>query len=238
MVKVLRFVASFGVAFAAGLVGVVPVATLGLSVPFYVVGPLALGAGGLLAAVGASWVSNVGVGDRGRLLAVVGVVEVAALVLAALLFAGPLVGIEGLLFGGPLIYTLAVFVGVIALNASLAALLLREPRGRLAWDGTLTLLLSAAWLALVLLAGPLPLSMLVPALPEAEFFTSFGGLMWSSVILLAVGVGVAVWRSRRYSPGHQLGRDAAVTLCLLAAIPLVVAGTTSALCSTLLRCVA
>lgn len=79
-------------AFVACLVGTVPAAALGLSVPGEVSLPLATGLGALLAALAAGWAGDFLArdGSRTRLLAVVGVAEVAVALLLALRLGVPL----------------------------------------------------------------------------------------------------------------------------------------------------
>ena len=81
LADVLRFFGLWIVALAACLVGIVPVAVLGLSVPGQLVFPLAFASGGLLAALVASWLGNLafaGSWTRSRLLAIVGWTELVA----------------------------------------------------------------------------------------------------------------------------------------------------------------
>jgi len=56
MISGVRFLAAVVVAAILGLAAGLPVLAMGLVVPFYVVGPLALAAGALSAALGGSWV--------------------------------------------------------------------------------------------------------------------------------------------------------------------------------------
>jgi len=208
---------------------------MGLVVPFQVVGPLALAAGALPAALSAGWVGNLFARDRSRLLSVVAVAEVTAVGLFVVVLASAfLPGIRPGLLSGPLIYTAALCSVIVAISASVAALHLRGPRGRLGWDGAAALLASAAGLVVGISAGGAGLLTLVPDLGLAAL--GYEGLAWISAALLVAGASMAVIRSGRFSPGHELGRDAAATLVLVAAIPPGVGGSISFACSNLVGC--
>lgn len=120
-----RYLAIWSVSTATALLGMLPPAVLGLVVPGQVVLPLAMCVGAIFAAVTANFVGNrLFPPDRSRssLLYVVGVTEAAAVAVAVTLLV--------LLFtlGGPptaLIFILIVCAGVVALNATVAARLLR-----------------------------------------------------------------------------------------------------------------
>ena len=235
--RVVRYPVVAVVAALAGMLGAVPVAPVGLVVPMYIVWPLALGVAALLAAVAASWTGNLLMTGRSCLLAVVGVTEGAALVLSALMAVPYFVpALEMVVLGGSLIHTIGACAAVIGLVAGVASLHLRGTRGRLGWDGAAALLSSVVSLVLLLLiegAG------LVPGLPEMRPVSAgYGEMVMVSLIFLALGVLLAAWRSPRSSPGHELGRDAALTLALVAAVMPVVAGTFALLCSTLVTCMA
>lgn len=235
MISGVRFLAAVVVAAILGLAAGLPVLAMGLVVPFHVVGPLALAAGALSAALGAGWVGNLFTRDRSRLLLVVAVAEASAvvlfLVMLALIF---LPGLRADLLFGPLIRTAAVCAVVVATSAGVAALCLRGPRGRLGWDGAAALLASAAGFGLGLSvgwAGHLPL------IPDWRFVTlGYEDLVWISLAFLVAGASMAVLRSGRFSSGHELGRDAAATLALVAAILPGVVGSISFACSGLVGC--
>ena len=196
---------------------------------------MALVAGALPAALGAGWVGNVFTRDRSRLLLVVAATETAAVVLLLAILA--LVYLSGLHLGllfGPLIYTAAACAGVVAISAGVAASRLRGPKGRLGWDGAAALLASGALLVLGLSAGGAGMLPLVPELGLVAF--GYRNLAAISLGLLAVGASMAVLRSGRFSTGHELGRDAAATLALVAAILPAVGGTISFACSGLVVC--
>lgn len=213
-----------------------PVLTMGLVVPMHVVGPLALVMGALSAALGAVWVANLFVGDRSRLLLVVGVAEVSAVSLAILMQASFFLPVPGLgsLFVGPLIYVAGVCVAVVAVNASVAAARLRGTRGRLGLDGAAAILLSGIGFVLGLSVGGARLLFMVPDWGLVGL--GYENLVWISLVFLAVGVAITLLRSRRLSPGHELGRDAATTLALVAAMLPVVVGSISFACSNLVGC--
>ena len=229
----LRFLAAAAVAAALGLASGLPVVAMGLVVPIQVVGPLASAVGALSAALGAAWVANLFARDRGRLLPVVGVAgaTAASLVLLALsLYLLPIPGLDPL--SGSLLRTAVVCAGVVAVNAGLAAVRLRGPRGRLGADGTAALLLSVAGFGIGLSAGGV-----LPWVPDREFMRlGYGALAWIGLAFTILGVVVAVLRSRRVSSGHELGRDAATTLALVAAMLPAVVGSISFACSNLVGC--
>lgn len=225
-----RFLVAVVVAAILCLAVGVPVLTMGLVVPIHVVGPLALAAGALPAALGAGWVGNLFTGDRSRLLLVVAVAEVSAAVLCLVMLA--LSFLPGLF--GPLIFTAAACAVVVAISAAVAALRLRGPRGRLGLDGAAALLASAAVFVLGISAGGAGLLPLVPDLGLAA--SGYKDLAWINLALLVAGASMAFLRSGRFSPGHELGRDAAATLALMATILPGVGGTISFACASLVAC--
>lgn len=235
VIGVVRFLVAVVVATVLCLAVGLPVLGMGLVVPAQVVGPLALAAGASAAALGAGWVGNLFTQDRSRLLLVVGFAEVSAIVLLLVMLASAfLPGLRVGLLSGPLIYTAAGCAVVIAISAGVAALRLRGPRGRLGWDGAGALLASAAVLILGLLAGGVGL---LPVSPGWDLVTlGYGSLAWISLTFLAAGASMAVLRSGRFSPGHELGCDAATTLALVAAIPPGVVGSISFACANLVGC--
>lgn len=87
--------------------------------------------------------------------------------------------------------------------------------------------------ALVLMEGP----GLIPGIPQTALASAgYDRMVRFGLILSAAGVLMAVLRSRRISPGHELGRDAWITLALVAGILPAVSETFSLLCSTLVAC--
>lgn len=125
VLKFFRYLLVWLVSTAACLVGLVPIAAFGVMVPGEIVLPLAMGLGGLLAAIAARWTDNALAPDRGRLLPIVGATEIAAAVvavgfLALLYYQGALQG-----FMAPLINPLLVSAGIISLFATVATALLR-----------------------------------------------------------------------------------------------------------------
>ena len=133
-------------ALLGGYVGGIVILPWGLVTPLFVVWPLALGFGALLAALGAGWVGTLlsPDGTRTRLSRVVLVSIAAAAILAFVFALTPMLA--------PLIYFLALAVGVIALVASLSAWRFREHGGRIGLEGGLILILASAVLALALLS--------------------------------------------------------------------------------------
>ncbi len=193
------------VALAGGFFGGYVILPWGLVTPLFVVWPLALGFGALLAALGASWTGTLLAPDRtrSRLLRVVLASGVAA---TALAFAFSILPILA-----PLIFLLAFGAGVIALVASWSAWRYRVDGGHIGLDGGLTLILASAVLTLSLLSfdGTAIRSVFGP-------FSVVAGVGLSvSVGIAAVAVGVVLARRRFRDPEKRLGRDAAVTLGLV-----------------------
>ena len=232
VIAVVRFLVAVVVAAVLCLAVGLPVLGMGLVVPAQVVGPLALAAGALAAALGAGWVGNLFTRDRSRLLLVVAVAEASAVMLYLVMLASAfLPGLRVGLFFGPLIYTAAVCAVFVAVSAGVAALRLRGPMERLGWDGAAALLASVAVLVLGFLAGGVGL---LPLSSKWDLVTlGYGSLAWISLAFLVAGASMA---AGRFSPGHELGRDAAATLALVAAILPGVVGSISFACSNLVGC--
>ncbi len=233
--SVIRFFGAAAAAAVTSMVGAVFVAGMGLVVPMHAVWPVTLGVAALLAALAASWVGNVLTADRARLLAVSAATGVAALILSVLLMLAafspdPVMAVLAL----PLIYVVGGCVAVLAGVAGAASLRLRNERGRLGWDGAAALLLSGAVLvAWTLMEG----AGLIPGVPETGLaYGVYRRTVETGLIPVAIGALLAVLRSRRVSPGRELGGDAWLTLALVAAIPPAVSGAFSVLCSTLVMC--
>lgn len=220
-----------------GLAATLPVFAMGLVVPATVVLPLALLVVALVSAVVAGWVCNVGVRDRSRLPAVMGVAVASAVVLAALTSAAFFVpALDAVVWGGGAIYSLGAYELVISSNASVAALLFRGARGRLGWDGAAALLASIVGPAFLL---AMENAWLIPWIPDVRpgwYRFNYETMVQVSLAALAIGVFLTILRSRRISSGHELGRDAAMTFALLAAILPAATGTISLACSTFVGC--
>lgn len=216
-------------AFFGSMVGALPVAVLGLSVPGLIVGPLSLLAGALAAALSAGWVGNLSSTDntRSRLLAILAAScagAVAALVVGALLLAAPrLLGTPAM--GLNLISVLALCALILCAVTTIATWRLREERvGRLGLDGAAALVLAAMWFAILLLiSGPGYLLGVVPA----SFTAGLSVVAFSGVNLAfaVVGIGLVARRWRQGPQGSGLGLDAAITLALIGLAPVVVEGT-------------
>lgn len=138
---------------SACLVGVLPTAVLGLSMPGEVVLPMSFALGALFAAVTASWAGNVLFAgghrhrrSRSRLLSVVGATVVSAVVAVGLLLslfvlAGPLLALLGALAGLTLMSLLLASAGLIALGATVAAKRFRTQESHLLRDAAVSLVL-------------------------------------------------------------------------------------------------
>lgn len=235
MTGVLRFLGATTAAVVVSAVGAVFVATAGLVVPMHAVWPVTLVMAALLAAVAASWVGNVLVRDRARLLAVVATSFVAALVLSIVTGASLYVPALGrLIFGGSLFVTVAGCAAVLSVIAATAALRLRGERGRLGRSGVVALVLAAAVLvARVVIEG----SGLIPWIPETPLSYGLPLLaVEAGLLLVAVGALLAALGSRRIPARRGLATDAWLTLALVASGPGTAWGTFYVLCSTLVTC--
>ncbi len=237
VVYALRYIVATCGAALLGLAATLPVFAMGLVVPATVVLPLALLVGALVSAVVAGWVCNVGVRDRSRLPAVMGVAVASAVVLAALTSAAFFVpALDAVVWGGGAIYSLGACELVISSKASVAALLFRGARGRLGWDGAAVLLASIVGPAFLL---AMENAWLIPWIPDVRpgwYRFNYETMVQVSLAALAIGVFLTILRSRRISSGHELGRDAAMTFALLAAILPAATGTISLACSTFVGC--
>ncbi len=114
-------------ALVAGLISSMPVFVLGLVVSELVILPLALGFGGLVAAVAAAWMGTLFSPDRSRsrLMPIVASVELVALVMAGLTLLLVATPLGGLLFPRG-IFLLAVPMAVMALMAAVATWRFRD----------------------------------------------------------------------------------------------------------------
>lgn len=141
----------FIAAVVGGMIGALPVATLGLMVPAYVILPLALLAGGLLSGISAGWAANVLAPDRTRsiLLPIAGVSATAGAVVAV---AGIVLSVAGAGRVFPNLFSaLLLSMAIIATGASFAAWHFRRIDGRLTRDLLITIGLLGA--AAVVIAG-------------------------------------------------------------------------------------
>jgi len=217
------------------VVGFVPIFALGLGVPIFVPGPLALGTSALLATLAAGWVGNIVLPDeqqrtRSRILPIlaasVGGIILALLVGSALLFAVPrLLSISDPYAMIPVTLAIyAVCLAILALTTSLATWRLRAPRsGRLGFDGATALGLSVA--------GPIILSPLIPIMGSGGTQSAYvqAGI-GVGLALAVVGAALMARRSRREPEGHGLGRDAALTLSMVGLWTAVIIGTVHLSC--------
>jgi hypothetical protein len=192
------------VALAGGFLGGYVTLPWGLVTPLFVVWPLALGFGALLAALGASWTGTLlsPDGTRTRLSRVVLASEVVAAALALAFSILPILV--------PLIFILAFGAGAIALVASWSAWSFRGQGGRIGLDGGLVLILATAVLTLNLLSFD---GTVIRAVFGSLSVVAGVGLS-VSVGIAAVALGVVLARRRFRGPEKRLGKDAAVTLGL------------------------
>ncbi len=136
----------FIAALVGGMIGTIPVGTLGLAVPFLVIIPLALLAGVLLSGISASWAEYLLAPDRTRnnLLPIAAVsVAVGAVVVAAgnVLSTGKV--------GPNLFMSILLFMAMIAVFTSFAVWSFRPIKGRLLRDLLYTIGLLGAAVAVI-----------------------------------------------------------------------------------------
>lgn len=186
------------VAVVGGIFGGGAILSWGLVTPFFIVWPITIGSAALVSALGAGWVGTFVAtdGTRSRLLAVVGISEVAAGVLAVAFLSVPL----------PPGFLLLGAVATIAAAASWSTWRLRGPGERIDRGVAALLVLATAVLVLGLLglSGYLPGALAGP-----------GGIgLTVSAGLVAVVLGAVLFARRPDDPGRRLGREAAATLGL------------------------
>ncbi len=229
-------------ALVEGAAGSAPVYVMGLVVPVFIVGPLALVTGSLLAALAAGWVANfsahgASARTRSRLWAIFAVALAASLVGLLTGMVGAFLANElgvGMLSGVDLVMVYLPGVVIFSGATTLAAWKLRTPTvGQLGVLGKTTLALAAAW-AIFLVATeviwtvqPAYLSQdLADLILEIGFWVFFVG----SLVLAALGIFLAT----RFSRGvrkDSLPWDAALSLVSVGLTPAVIAGTIFLRCS-------
>jgi hypothetical protein len=234
MRRLVRFVGVPLAALAGGVAGAAPVFVAGLAVSVFVVGPLALLAGSLLAALSAGWVANLlysgaPVRTRSRLWAIFGVSLLAAAVAVALGFAAAGV-VDALRIGPNLATDLAVYLPgavVFTVATSFATWRLRAPvDGGLDRTGVMALALSAAWLVFLVFVGGL----LIGFVPEG-FAVGLPALALLGVGGVAVAVSGAFLAAQSGVQGNVMSRDAALSLGLVGLAPVVILATGYMWCS-------
>jgi len=234
MRRLMRFVGVPLAALAGGVAGAAPVFVGGLVVNVFVVGPLALLAGSLLAALSAGWVANLSyigapVRTRSRLWAIFGVSLVAAAGAVAMGFATAEV-VNALDIGLSLAAVLAVYLPgtvLFAAATSIATWRLRAPvDGGLDQAGVMALALSAAWLAFLVFIG----GALIGFVPEG-LFVGLPALALLGVGGVAVATSGAFLAARSGVQGNVMSRDAALSLGLVGLAPVVILATGYVWCS-------
>lgn len=202
------------------LLGFFSFVVVGLTVPMVIVWPLTLCIGALVAAVAATWTGNLSSpdGTRGRLPAIFLVSEIAAAISAvAVLVLWN--SVPPFLYGVPLL--------VVAAAASIATWRLRGAKGRLGWTGVASLAVFIVGAALLFALSPggnaaletvlgieAPM-MSIPGGPVSS--VSYGMLVWTGLTILVLGTLLVAGSLR--SSGHELSRDAGVTLALVGLVP-------------------
>ena len=242
MRRVLWFVGVPVVALVAGVAGSVPVLVMGLVVPMFIVGPLALVVGSLLATLSAGWVANLSAHGaaartRSRLWTIFAVALAASLI-------GPLTGMAwaffvdelgvGMRFGPSLAMVYlpgaVIFSGV----TTLATWRLRSPAtDELGFLSRTAIVLAAVWIVFFALMesisiwgyGYFPENIVGLAL-GLEFIVLFAG----GLILAALGI-FLVTRFSRGARRDSLRWDAALSLVSVGLLPFAVAGTIFLGCS-------
>jgi hypothetical protein len=188
-----------------GFIGGYVVLPWGLVTPFFIVAPLGVGIGALLAALGGSWAGTLlsPDGTRTRLLPVVLASEASA-ALAVIVLVVPMLPV-------PLIIRFAFGTAIIALGTSWATWRYRGPGEPMGRRSAITLALAAVVLILSLLVlnGSVIRSLFGPLV--GVFAIPLGVLSGVAAVI----VGVVLLRGRYRGPGDVMGRDAALTLGLI-----------------------
>lgn len=214
---------------------------MGLSVPLFIVGPLALLTGSLLASLSAGWIANLASGGtsahtRSRLWATFAVSLAASLVGALVASGGAFLiyrfGRDIGLIAGLLIYYLpatSIFIGA----TSVAVWRLRTPTvGRLGFAGGAALSLATAWMVSLMLMGNMFLGGLGDRIFAYLFIpgTETSIILRGSLVLTVIGVFLTVRSSRRFGR-RSLQRDASLSLLALGSAPALLFGAISLGCS-------
>lgn len=239
MWRVLSMLAIVIAALAGGVVGFLPVFVMGLGVPLFVVGPLAIGTGALVASLTAGWVGNLAAPrrTRSRLLAIFAVSEAGA-ILFSLVSAGfwifarlsehptPAAPAFTVAFARALFTCAVIFVFVVPIITTWRY---RDPGvGRLGYDGMSALALSVVGLVVLILLVPVFGSGFDPG--DSEGLVAVAGFV-AGMTLAASGVALRARISRRGLEGREIEQDAALTLVLVGLwVAVVFVGTVSLTC--------
>ena len=226
-------------ALAGGYLGFFPVFTIGLVVPIYLVGPLAVLTGALLATLFAGWLANLASRgeSRSRLLAALAISVV-----------GAVLGLVASALLGRALYAFAPFAALWPANAVWAACSLvfaaatstavwrlrkSSPPGyggaTLGVAGAMALVLSLAWAVMLPLNEGMAYQL---GLVGAGFgpVIPLKAILWVSLAMAAAGTAMLARTSRRGTSappggdGGSLERDAALTLLLTGLAPALVVG--------------
>lgn len=242
MKQVLWFICVPVVALVAGVAGSVPVLVMGLVVPMFIVGPLALITGSLLAVLWAGWVANfsahgASARTRSRLWTIFAVALATSLI-------GPLAGMAwtffvaefgvGMRFGPSLAMIYLPGAVIFSGATTLATWRLRSPAtDELGFLSRTAIVLAAVWMVFLVLMGslsyvgsgyfPQNVANLIAGL---EFVVLFAG----GLILAALGI-FLVTRFSRGARKDSLRWDAALSLVSVGLLPFAIAGTIFLGCS-------
>lgn len=225
-------------ALVGGIAGFSPVYVMGLGVPMFIVWPLALLAGSMLATLSAGWVANLSASGalahtKSRLRAIFAVSVAASLVGLFAGFAGAFLVNEfgiGTNFNADLIVVYLPGAIIFAGATAVATWRLRIPAtDRLEFAGKAALVLAVAWLVLlVVVVGPG--YSLLSGLPGLGAGSEIMVLLSGSFVLTALGAFLAA-RYARGAAGHGLQWDAALSLMVIGLTPAVIIGAISLGCS-------
>lgn len=225
----------------AGAAGFMPVYVMGLAVPMFIVGPLALLTGALLASLSAGWVANIAsggssAGTRSRLWAIFAVSLAASPVGVLVASGGAFLVNEfdvGMRYGVDLMIVYLPGAFVFAGATAFAAWRLRTPAAEgLGLWGRAALALAAAWMILLMLMA----SMLTGGPGFYTFGRLFGPgagfviLLGGRLVLTALGIFLVV-HCLRTAGGRSLRRDASLSFLALGLTPALLAGTIFLGCS-------
>lgn len=228
------------VALIGGVLGSAPIYVMGLVVPIFIVGPLALLTGCLIATLSAGWVANLSSNGassqtRSRFGAIFAVALAASL---AGLLAGMAGGFAVNEFGIGMRFGVDVAIvylpGAILFSAATTIAVWRfltPASERLGFLGGAALVLAAAWLGLIVFVGSSLVGgpgyrLLYSLAPGLDIMVLFG----VSFILTVIGIFLVI-RFFRGGAGRGLQRDAVLSLVAVGLMPAVIAGTISLGCS-------
>lgn len=204
--------------FVGGILGAWPILPLGLVWSLAV--PLSVFFGVMCAGLCAVWTGNLMdfSGTRSRITPVLISSVVSAVVAVAVVIA------VARFLRSSLLEMLLMGFAVVAVGTSFAVWRFRGPRGRLGWGGIVVLVLAGVWAVALFLISPgidgyffdlgLKEAVLGPYRAAGYGDTTEWAVAVSVTVALA-GIVAAAWLTKRGISGHEIERDAALTLSLV-----------------------